>query len=171
MILLDISRQVRWVVAAMPNLEIPELMPRSTSSSVAFSRVLLIVLAAATGAVGCGSDNAPTTPSEPAAVSVTETFSDTVTVNGAKTTPFTANRAGTVTAKLTALSPDDTITLGLSIGTWNGAACALSITNDAAKLNATVVGTAQATGQFCARVYDVGLLTAATNYTLEITHF
>ena len=161
------------VVAALPNLESPELMPRSSPSSVAVSRVLVTVFAGAltVGTVACGSNNAaPTTPSEPA-VSVTETYSDTVTVNGAKTTPFTANRAGTVTAKLTALSPDDTITLGLSIGTWNGAACALSITNDSAKLNTSVVGTAQATGQFCARVYDVGQLTAATDYTIEITHF
>lgn len=137
--------------------------------------MFLIVLAAgaiATGTVGCGSDNPTTPPSDTnTAVSVTESNSDTITVNGARTTPFTVNRAGTVTAKITALSPDDTITVGLSIGTFNGASCTLIITNDSAKLNTSVVGTANATGQYCARIYDVGLMTAPTDYTIEITHF
>jgi hypothetical protein len=104
-------------------------------------------------------------------VSITETVSDTVTVNGALTAPFTVSTIGAVTARLTALAPDDTVTVGLSLGTWNGAACALIITNDAAVLNTTVTGTAQSIGQFCARVYDVGKLTAATDFTIEITHF
>ena len=149
-------------------------MSRSTSSYSAFSRVLFKVLAAGAitaGTVACGSNNPTNTPTAPTPVSVTESFSDTVTVNGAKTVPFTANVAGTVTATITALSPDNPITVGLSIGTWNGAACALIITNDSAKLNTSVTGTANATGQYCARIYDVGLMTAATDYTIAITHF
>jgi hypothetical protein len=34
-----------------------------------------------------------------------------------------------------------------------------------------VTGTAQSVGQFCARVYDVGKLTAPTDITLDVTHF
>jgi len=149
-------------------------MSRSTSSYSAVSRVFLRVLAAgaiAAGTVACGSNNNPTNTPTPTPVSVTESFSDTITVNGAKTTPFTANVAGTVTATITALSPDDTITVGLSLGTWNGAACALIITNDGAKLNTSVTGTATATGQYCARIYDIGLMKAPTDYTIAITHF
>ena len=140
------------------------LMPRSTLSWAVFAFLTLSIAA-------CGSDDTVQTPTPPSAVSVTENLSETLTVNGARTFPFTANRAGTVTARLSALAPDDTITIGLSIGTWNGASCQIIIANDQAKLNVYVVGTAQQTGQFCARVYDVGFLTAPTAFTIELTHF
>ena len=139
------------------------LMPRSILSWAVFALLTLAIAA-------CGSDPVET-PTEPSAVSVTENLSETLTVNGARTFPFTANRAGTVTARLSALAPDDTITIGLSIGTWNGTSCQIIIANDQAKLNVSVVGTAQQTGQFCARVYDVGLLRAPTDFTIELTHF
>jgi hypothetical protein len=45
------------------------------------------------------------------------------------------------------------------------------IENQNAVLNTVVVGTAAATGEFCARVYDLGRLTAPTEYTLEVSHF
>ena len=132
----------------------------------------LAVLVVALASVSCASDDPVDTPTGPSAVSVTENLSDTLTVNGAKTFPFTANIAGTVTAKFTALSPDDTITLGLSLGTWNGSSCQIIIANDAAKLNVSVVGTAQqSAGQFCVRVYDVGKVSASANYELLIDHY
>jgi hypothetical protein len=144
-------------------------MLRSTPYSVILRSI--VVAGATVAAAACGSDNIfnPTPGTPP--VSITETVSNTVTVNGALTAPFTVSTIGAVTARLTALAPDDTVTVGLSLGTWNGAACALIITNDAAVLNTTVTGTAQSIGQFCARVYDVGKLTAATDFTIEITHF
>ena len=139
-------------------------MPRSTPF---WALSVLLAL----GSAACGDNNPTTTPDTSPPVSVTESFSDTLTVNGGRTTPFTVSRAGTVTAKITALSPDDSITIGLSLGTWNGAVCQIILANDAAVLNTTITGTAQGTGQFCARVYDVGKLTAATDYTIEVTHF
>jgi len=144
-------------------------MPQSTSYSAILRSILVAGVAFA--AAACGSDNLlnPTPGTPPA--SVTETLSATVTVNGANTQPFTVSTIGSVTAKITALAPDDTVTVGLSLGTWNGATCTLIITNDAAVLNTTVTGTAQTVGQFCARVYDVGKLTAPTDYTIDITHF
>ena len=144
-------------------------MPSSPSyATVARS---IIVAGAMLAAAACGSNNIlnPTPGTPP--VSVTETYTATVTVNGAFTQPFTVSTIGTVTAKITALSPVDTVTIGLSLGTWNGATCTLIVTNDAAALNTTVTGTAQTVGQFCARVYDVGKLTAATDLTIDITHF
>jgi hypothetical protein len=163
MILLDQLTPSKMVLARCLREETAGLMPRSILSWAVFALLTLAIAA-------CGSDPVAT-PTEPSAVSVTENLSETLTVNGARTFPFTANRAGTVTARLSALAPDDTITIGLSIGTWNGTSCQIIIANDQAKLNVSVVGTAQQTGQFCARVYDVGLLTAPTNFTIELTHF
>ena len=140
-------------------------MVRTPYSASIFLAVVAVLAAA------CGSSSTPTTPTDSTAVAVTETFTDTLTVNGAKTQPFTASRAGTVTATIIALSPDASITLGLSLGTWNGSACQIIIANDSALLNTTVTGTAQATGNFCVRVYDVGKMTAPTDYTLQVTHF
>lgn len=151
-------------VAALPGEEIPFLMPRF----ITFRAVLVLF---ALGSAACGSDSPTTNPDTSTPVSVTESFTDTLTVNGGRTTPFTASRAGTVTARITALSPDDTVSIGLSLGTWNGTVCQIILANDAAVLNSTITGTAQGTGQFCARIYDVGKLTAATDYTIEVTHF
>jgi len=120
--------------------------------------------------IGCGSTNTPTGPTEPAPVQVTETFSGTLTVNGGRTHTFAVDRAGTVTAQLTTLS-DGAATVGLSLGTWNGVACQVVIANDAAVLSSGITGTAQATGQFCVRLYDVGALTAAVDYSVDVTHF
>jgi hypothetical protein len=140
-------------------------MPRSIQTCA-----FLVLLAL--GSAACASDDPITTPDDVTPPpTLTETFTETLTVNGGKTFPFVANRAGTVTARYTALAPDDTVTVGLSLGTWNGSTCQIIIANDAAKLNVSVVGTAQQTGQFCARVYDVGLLTAPTDFTIELTHF
>ena len=85
---------------------------------------------------------------------------------------FIVQQAGQVSVKLSALAPDDTISFGLSLGTWNGAVCSAILSNDKAALNTTVTGNAQNTGFFCARVYDAaGSLTASTDYTIDITHF
>jgi len=144
-------------------------MPLSTSYSAILRSI--IVAGATLAATACGSsDILNPTPGTPP-VSVTETYPGTITVNGAFTQPFAVSTIGTVTAKLTSLAPVDTVTIGLSLGTWNGATCTLIVTNDAAALNTTVTGTAQTIGQFCARVYDVGKLTAATDFTIDITHF
>ena len=123
-------------------------------------------------ATACGSDNPTTNPNAPTPVAVTETLTGTLTPNGGRTHEFVVQQAGTVTVKLTALAPDDTISIGLSLGTWNGAVCSAILSNDKASLNTTVTGTAQNTGFFCARVFDAaGSLIAATDYTIDVTHF
>jgi hypothetical protein len=104
-------------------------------------------------------------------VAVTETISNTLTPNGGRTHEFAVQQAGGVTVTITALAPDSTVTLGLSLGTWNGAVCSAILSNDRATLNTTLTGTAQNTGLFCARVFDAaGSLTAPTDYTIDITH-
>jgi hypothetical protein len=129
--------------------------------------LLLAPLAAA-----CGGDDSIDTPTAPTPVAVTEQFSNTLTPNGGRTHDFVVQQAGTVTVKLAALAPDDTVVIGLSLGTWNGAVCQVILPNDKAMLNTVVTGTAQNTGIFCARVYDAaGTLSSSTDYTIEVTHF
>jgi hypothetical protein len=139
-------------------------MPRSISC---LALLLLAPLAAA-----CGSDDPVDNPNTPTPIAVTESFSGTLNPNGGRTYQFTVQQAGTVSARLTALAPDDTVVVGLMLGTWNGVSCSATIPNDNATLNTSVVGTAQQTGQFCTRVYDAaGTLTANTDFTVEVTHF
>jgi hypothetical protein len=145
------------------------------------SRTVRALLLLAPLAAACGDDNTPTNPNTPTPVAVTQTFnsdedplnpaSGPLNPNGGRTHPFAVQQSGTVSAKLTALGPDETVIVGLSLGTWNGQVCQVILANDAAVLNTAVTGTAQQTGNFCVRIYDVGKLTASTNYTIDVTHF
>jgi len=128
------------------------------------------LLCLATLVVGCGSDNNTNIPTQPAPVTITQSFSDTLNINGARTHSFTVERAGTVSAQVKALS-DQAATLGVSLGTFNGVTCTIIISNTAAVLNTTVTGTAQSSGQFCVWVNDVGKLAAGLDYTVDVTHY
>jgi hypothetical protein len=130
---------------------------------------LSLALAAVSACSNSGLDN-PTSPTPTPPAAITETFDGTLTVNGAATHPFAAQRSGNVVAQLTALEPDATATVGLSLGTWNGSTCQILLANDLAVLNASVIGVAQAAANFCVRVYDVGKLTAGVAYQIVVTH-
>lgn len=131
---------------------------------------LLCPLLTATAFLGCGSGNTPQVPTQPSLVTITQSFSGTLTVNGAQTHSFTVDRAGTVSAQVKSLS-DQAATLGVSLGTYNGSACAIIISKTDAALNSSVAGTAQSTGQFCVWVNDVGKLTSGLDYTIDVTHY
>lgn len=137
------------------------------------SRLLWPVLALALVAAGCGDNSTAPSGDTSTPVSISETFFGTVTVSGGSTTSFTVSRAGSVTAQLTDLTPDNTVTLGLLLGTWNGNSCTVAngLIKDNATLNSTVVGTATGPGTLCVRVYDVGGLTAPTDYAVKVDHF
>jgi predicted small lipoprotein YifL len=131
---------------------------------------LAVLLSVATALAGCGDDDPVDIPTQPSPVAIVETFKATLTVNGAQTHSFPVDRPGTVTAQVKALS-DQAVTLGISLGTWNGAACQIIISNTAAVLNTTVVGTATTAGQFCVWLNDVGKLTAGVDYSVDVSHF
>ena len=131
--------------------------------------IVLFPLTAALTA-GCSSNNTPTNPDTPDPVAIVESFAESLNVNGARTHVFRVDTVGTVTARIATLS-DPSAIVGLSMGTWNGAACQILLANDAAAMNVTLTGTAQSVGQFCARVYDVGRLTDTVGYSLEVTHY
>jgi hypothetical protein len=131
--------------------------------------IVLLPLTAALVA-GCTSNNTPTNPDPTTPVAIVEVFDESLNVNGARTHVFRVDTVGTVTARIATLS-DPAAIVGLSMGTWNGAACQILLANDAASMNITLTGTAQSVGQFCARVYDVGRLANTVGYSLEVTHY
>jgi len=133
------------------------------------------VLVAALAATGCSDNDPITNPDQTPPTQVTETYSGTLTVNGAVTHPIQVLTAGNVISTVTALDPvDDETRIGLSMGTWNGIACSVgspSLSNDSAKVGVSLTATATATGNYCVRVYDVGKIKQATSYDLTVTHF
>jgi hypothetical protein len=131
---------------------------------------LLCPLAVAATFIGCSSNNTPQAPTQPTPVTITQSFSDTLNVNGARTHSFTVDRAGAVSAQIKTLS-DQAATLGMSLGTYNGSACTIIISKTDAVLNSAVTGTAQSTGQFCVWLNDVGKLTGTLDYTIDVTHY
>jgi hypothetical protein len=117
---------------------------------------------------GCG-DDPVTTSTLPTPVTVTETFTGTLNINGAITHNFVTGSFGTVTSTLTVVTPDTTV-LGMALGTWNGISCQLIITTDKAALNTTVTGSVTSVGNLCVRLYDVGSLTEPTSYEVTVVH-
>ena len=134
-------------------------------------RGVFFLALAATTAAACDSEQpgGPTAPPTP--IPVTETFTGTLTVNGAVTFPFTVSQAGSANASVTALSPDSAAILGIGLGTWSGTTCSIVLANDIASVGSVVTGAVQSSGSLCARVYDVGQLTAPTTFTINVSHF
>jgi hypothetical protein len=131
--------------------------------------VLLLALGAGAAAVACEDNSTINNPSTPTPTT-TETFAGTVTVNGAVTHIFAVTQRGAVTATLTAAGADNTSTIGVSLGTWNGTTCQIILANDQAVVGAGVLGTVSGVGNLCLRVYDVGKLAAATTYSVDVAH-
>ena len=131
---------------------------------------LACILAIGLSAAACDS-NDPVGPTEPEPIAVTESFSGTLTRNGAGRHTFVTQRAGQVAASLGTLAPDSAAIISLSLGTWNGQACAVLIARDDATSLGSIVGTASA-GNFCVRVSDPnGVLAEPTDYQVSVTHF
>ena len=150
------------------------MMFRMLARSLAAPLVLAIV---AFTAAGC-SDN---TLSQLAAASTTtpQTFTDTYTgtlsQNGAFTHIFTIQTLGSVSVTILALAPDSTQIVGLSLGVWNGSACSTSPQTGGSSVDAATVGSsitlnATAAGNLCARLYDVGFVKTPVIYTMQIVH-
>jgi hypothetical protein len=136
---------------------------------------LLVALLVAVN--GCGGDDngGPTDP--PPASTVSEVFSGTLTLNGARTHTFTVTATGSIVAQLTDLkmqnpaNTDPVIPVGVSLGTWNGSICQIVLDNPATKQGDIVPGQTTATGDFCVRVYDpLGTIVQPQAYTIEVTY-
>jgi hypothetical protein len=133
-------------------------------------RILMVSLLAV-GAAACD-DEVPTSPTDPPDPS-TETFSGTVTQNGAQTRSFATAASGTVTATLKEIGPGSDLTIGFSLGNWIEATstCQIVLANDAATGGAILTGTVTNAGTLCIRMYDVGKIAATPAvYTVEVVH-
>lgn len=136
----------------------------------AFKFIVLAMPLALAGAA-CQDDINANFPTTPDPVTVTETFSGTLTINGAATHPFSTLATGAVTATLTSLGETPPPQVGLSLGTWAGSTCSLVLTNDNAVATTVVTGTVTTlVGSLCVRIYDVGRLTASVPYEIKVEH-
>jgi hypothetical protein len=133
-----------------------------------------VLVLASLSVAACSNNNTPTTPTTPTvptAPTVTETFSGSLTTNGAASYAFIVAAAGIVTVTVTTVDPAASPTFGLALGTWNGQGCQIVIANDAALVNTTVTGTVSAATSLCARVYDAsGTVTDPLSYTISVVH-
>lgn len=134
---------------------------------------LVLALLAASVVAGCDNTSTPTSATGASVAVITESFTGTLTKNGAITHPFVVGTPGNVTATLVSLNPDNTALIGMALGAWNTQTetCQLIITNDSAPQGRVIIGTAQNAGAFCVRAYDVGKFTAPTDYEIQVTHF
>ena len=133
-------------------------------------KFVAFVLPLAMFAAACEGDiaNIPTTPDP---VTVTETFTGSVTINGAATHTFFTSATGTVTATLISLGENPPALVGLSMGTYSGSTCSLLLTNDRAVVSSVVSGTVTTLGgNLCVRIYDVGTLTEPVSYEIRVEH-
>lgn len=123
-------------------------------------------------AAGCSGqiDQFPTTPDPEI---ITETFSGTLTKNGAQTHFVFTSATGPVTATLVSLGDNPPEKVGFSLGTLAGTTCTSNPTlyNDSAVVTTVLSGTLTTLGgSLCARIYDTGALTEDVPYTFTVSH-
>jgi len=132
----------------------------------------VIVLAALAAVTAC-SDT--TTPVAPAPTIITETYSGTLIPASAGTFSFTTLTGGAVTATLTTLGPDNTKTVGFSLGTYLTATKTCTVIMDNSQATQAFVFNANTSsiGVYCVRIYDNGATTTDNvpyTYTITVTH-
>lgn len=134
------------------------------------ARALAVAALLAITALACD-ETTPATPTPtPPVENVTETFSGTVAPQGSALHTFQVKAAGTVTTTLTAVGPDSTLTLGLSVGVWDGFICGSVIGSQTAQLGSVFIGTATAPIYLCVTVYDAGTVVESATYTVQVVH-
>jgi hypothetical protein len=140
------------------------------------SRQLILLAAVALSTWTCSTTSTTPTTNNTAATTLppttTEVFSSPLTPNGAVTFPFNTSTSGLITVTLTAINPDNTLSLGMAIGILSGTTCELKVTNDTAPQGTIVTAVAGAASSFCARVSDAaGVLAAPISVSVTIVHF
>jgi hypothetical protein len=129
-----------------------------------------VVLALALFAAGCDNEVENATGPIAPAPTTTDNFEGTINVNGANTHTFATVAAGPVTATLTEVTPDNTIAIGLVLGTWNGVICNVQLAMDFAVQGNQLVGSVSGPGSLCVRVHDNGRMSAPLSYKLSVVH-
>ncbi|MDO8679427.1 MAG: hypothetical protein Q7R30_12800 [Acidobacteriota bacterium] len=133
-------------------------------------RVFVLPLALLAGACSSIYDTLPTTPDP---VIVTETFTGSITINGAATHSFFTSATGSVTATLASLGETPPTNVGFSLGTFSGSTCSVNtgLFNDKAVVSTVIIGTVSTLGgSLCVRIHDVGTLTGPVAYEIKVEH-
>jgi hypothetical protein len=99
-----------------------------------------------------------------------ENFSGTLEVGGAVTHFFSVSKNGEMSARLTAITPGSASLLGTALGEQVSGTCSVFGVNNFTGLNRDVFAGPINKGSYCMQVFDPGSLTAAQNYTLQISH-
>jgi hypothetical protein len=133
---------------------------------------VLAVVALLTGA--CGNDDTTTTPTTPTGPSA-EIFSGPLDVQGSSFYSFTTTASGTVSITLASLvatlpGPALSTVLGLGVGAPLGTDCNVTNSVNAAPGLTAQLTTTLSPATYCARIYDIGNLTASVNFTVRIVH-
>ena len=135
-----------------------------------------VVIAVAVVAMSaCSNDtlSSLTTPTTPTIF--TDTFTGTLSRNGAFTHSFTTATLGAVTVTILNLQPTANQIVGLSLGVWTGSACSTTpatggSSSDTATTGSSITLNATAAGSLCVRLYDVGFVNEPVLYALQVTH-
>ena len=124
-----------------------------------------------TAGSGDSSNQTPTTPTTPSA-SIDETFNGTLDKNGAIPHTFQTLASGTVQVTLSSVTPDSTIALGMSLGTWNASSnlCQAVLSNDRSIQGTVIIGAVSGPGMLCVRMYDIGTLQQSETYVVTVNH-
>jgi hypothetical protein len=131
----------------------------------------VVLLIAGLFVSACDNGDTPTTPTPPP--TVTETFTGTLTRNGAQVHPFVATTQGVVTATITAVAPAESPAFGFSMGTFDltTGVCIAVMTNPNATLSAVHTGNVVGISSLCVHLFDAsGTIPADApiNYTVTV---
>jgi hypothetical protein len=131
--------------------------------------------------IGCGSDT-PSSPSSssstsatPAPASVSETYSGTLAIGGAKFYSFTVSAYGTVNVTLGVLdgpdiAPETTVDLGLGVPSGLGCSANVTMTVSTQTAAPQITGSYQP-GIYCVRVADTtAILPEPAAFSIAIEH-
>jgi len=134
------------------------------------ARSLLVVfgLAASVAAPACVGTTL-TSPSEVAQAADLNTFSSQVLPGGSVSREFATTAAGIITVRLASTTPAGVMVgLGIGIPRTNGS-CALNGSVEAVAGTAAPLSLVAESGQYCAKVFDLGTLSAPLPFTVSIS--
>jgi len=128
---------------------------------------------------GCGNDTltSPTTTTETtvtvASPTVSEVFTGTLPVGGARFYSFATSTYGTINVTLTSVGGDfvpSTVMVALALGQPSGTECVTSITSNTASGTSPQISGPYAAGTYCVRIADIGNLFAAASFSITVAY-
>ncbi len=131
-------------------------------------RSVLLFVAAVLAGTACS--ETPTIVTAPTVCPCVDSFSGTLSTNGAFTHTFTITTLGSVSAALVGLAPNTTQIVGFGLGVWNGTSCTMASSSDIATTGSNITLNASSAGTLCVRLYDVGFITTPVLYELQVSH-